>query len=299
MSHIAATGAGNWSSTTPGAPWAGGTVPGNGDEADLATFAVAMDIATIPASGTLLSLHTAGIGNLTVAMDAIPAAAINATTVQAGTVALIVVSGTAAGTEDHELTVTGNVIGGSTPSDYGIQHDSTCNIVVVGTGGTGIALLSGAVGSAYGMNVSGAGSFTIIGDVKGAAGTGLNVTGHITPSSITGDVVGGNAAGYYYGFGVANSHSTGNLTLTGNIINGALSVAWSGEPPNWTANDANYLDWYCGAALAAPNTKFGPEPLATELLSDVVCGDVTGTLVAGAGGGVVYVDGGMTGGIGE
>ena len=56
MSTITATKAGNWSDTTV---WDLGRIPANGDTVDLHGYVVNLDVATIPATGTL-----AGIVNM-------------------------------------------------------------------------------------------------------------------------------------------------------------------------------------------------------------------------------------------
>lgn len=135
MTTITAAQNGNWSNPNT---WNGGVVPGNGDIADLNGFIVAMDISTIPASGTLLSLISpAKAGQLTVALNTLGNCAINATTITAGTntTGLINVSGAA---PTATLTITGNVTGGSASSAYGACNTSTGTITITGnvTGGS-------------------------------------------------------------------------------------------------------------------------------------------------------------------
>ena len=52
------------------------------------------------------------------------------------------------------------------------------------------------------------------------------------------------------------------------MVNGSGCVAFGGKPPVWNNDDSNYAQW--GA------TKYGPEPLASEMLTGVVCGSITG-----------------------
>jgi hypothetical protein len=158
---ITAAGAGNWSN---GATWNGGAVPGNGDTADLNGFVVAMNIATIPASGTLLALTGAGkAGQLTVDLSVLGNSAINATTITAGTVAstgFVLVSGAAPAAT---LTVTGAIVAGTGTATSGLRTSSSGAITIVGDVTAG----SGSGNSKMGVFHGGSGLVTITGTVTG------------------------------------------------------------------------------------------------------------------------------------
>ena len=137
MSTITASGNGSWSST---GTWTGGVVPGNNNTADLGGHTIVMDIATIPASGTLAGLQSTGTaGQLTVNLTTLGGtAAINATTIQAGPTNLISISGTG------NITITGGITGGSSSSARGVTTNQTGNLTVVGsvTGGLNLGALA-------------------------------------------------------------------------------------------------------------------------------------------------------------
>ena len=284
MATITAAKAGNWSDTTV---WNGGVVPGNGDTADLNGYVVAMDIATIPASGTLLAIQSpAKAGQLTLALDTLGNSTINATTITPGTVGtggFIRVSGGPSNT----LTINGNIAAGASRGVY-FNSPSTLTVngnVTGGSSGTtshGIYNLAGTVnvignvtGGSSGTTSHGiynlAGTVNVIGNVTGgsnAAGTyGIynTSTGAIT---ITGNLTGGSANFAY----AVNNASTAVVTLNScNMINSTTALAYSGYPPTtWNLNANNYIQW--------GSVKFSQELPVGQILAGIVSGDETGTL---------------------
>jgi len=271
-STITAAKAGNWSATDT---WTGGVVPGNGDTADLNGKAVVMDIATIPAAGTLAALQSPGTaGQLTVALDAATfnsGGAINATMITAGTTTLILVSGTTA----HVLTISASgsptsISAGTAVGELAaIKHTGTGTVTVVGsvTGGSG--------GSAYGVWSNNAGTLNVTGTVTGGAGSlshGLYLN-WTTTTNVSGDVVGGTkTAGYCSGAGIYAIYAA-TVTLTNcNLINTPNALAYWGYPPVWTPAASNYHQYAAG--------KLALEVATAKLLKGTVNGTVTGTLRA-------------------
>ncbi len=260
MATITAAAAGNWSA---GATWNGGVVPGNGDTADLNGYVVVMDIATLPASGTLLALVSpAKAGQLTVNLATLGDCAINATTITCGTVqGLILVSGAA---PTKTLTINGNITGGSGYPAYGLYHTSTGSVAITGN------ITGGSATTTVGVTNYSTGSITVIGNITGGSGTaayGLRnqSTGPVT---ITGNITGGSAP---QAFGLY-SDSTGIVALnTCNLINGTGAVAYAGKPPTWNLNANNYLQW--GAVY------FAQQLLDHQILTGVVNGTITGNRV--------------------
>jgi len=231
MATITAAKAGNWSDTTV---WNGGVVPGNGDTADFNGFVIAMDIATIPASGTLLEIRSpAKVGQLTIALNALANRVINATTITPGTVGatgFIRVNDTTT----NSLTINGNTESG--PS-VGIYRNSNGPLFINGnlTGGTG--------NYHYGLVNQTIGAITMIGNLTGGSGMlayGLYNTLN-APLTITGNIIGGSGLAAY---GVNNA-GTELITLNNcNLINGLGAVAYSGIPPTgWNINPDNYIQW--------------------------------------------------------
>lgn len=214
MATITAAASGNWSNPVT---WTGGVVPAAGDTADLNGFTVTMDVATIPASGTLAALTSpAKAGSLALAMAGSTAYQINATAITAGTKngGLIAASGFA---PSSTLVVNGNLTGGTGASANALlavgSGDITINGNVVGGSGSG-------ADAVYIANVS---PLTINGNVTASAG-GNGVTtnsGLLNPMTINGNVVGGaasNKIGIQYGGASA-------LVVNGNVTGGTGASA--------------------------------------------------------------------------
>ena len=193
MSTIVAAGAGNWSSTTPNAPWPSGTVPGNGDVADCAGFDVALDIATVPATGTLLEMKSSGAGGFTLNIAAAAfsgGGTINVTTMTSGTktTGLLNVSGAGAG-RTVTVNVTTPVVGAS--GKYVVYSGATAGTVAI------VGVVNTAQAYYLFMNLSSGGmSFNTCNIVGGsvAAMSGVRAYGTgpiaITNCTITGGTVG-------------------------------------------------------------------------------------------------------------
>lgn len=240
MATITAEAAGNWSA---GATWTGGVVPGDGDTADLNGKVVVMDIAIIPAAGTLLALTAAGnAGQLTVNMSATGFngnGTINATTIQAGTPAtgLIYLSVASANTLTINCT---SMTGGAGGDDRCLNVTAANNIAIVGN-------ISGGSGAqAHGFSQSAAGTVSITGNISGGAGAGtLGVFFSITQAIV--------------------------VTLNNcNLINGSGGIAYSGRPPTWNLGTTNYFQH--GA-----NKFYYDVPTAANILTGDELAGVPGT----------------------
>ena len=243
---------GNWSRTSNNAdsPWydAGtqtgwAAIPATTDTVVIANgHVVAIDVAALPATGTLASLSGSGTGYCTLAMSASDVA-ISATTIQAATYGgpFIGVTGAA---PTRTLTINGNIIGGTAGDASCVRTNTTAALVINGniTGGTGNV----AIGL---YNIGAPASFII------------------TATTITGGS-GRNAMGVYSSGGKPTLNNTCNL-VNYNGANGG--VAWNGIPPTWTPTTAVTQTW--------SGVAFGTIPAAANMLSGVVCGNVTGTYV--------------------
>jgi len=320
---------GDWSVTSDNgvSPWHDGgaqtaraSIPQDTDTVDLAGFVVDMDAGatTIPPSGSLASLSSpATAGQLTIDLNAIGDADLNADEITAGTVVggTIAVTGAAPAAT---LTITGNVTGGGNGCQ-GVNTSSTGSVDVVGnvTGGSagtgyGVYASAGAGdvsitgdittnGATVGARYSASNAFDIVGDIRGGAGTNLFGC-EINSGTVTvnGDITGGtgqNTTGMYvpggtvtitgdvYG-GTGNYAAGLSVVLTGavtlsdsNLIDGSGGVAYSGKPPTWTPAATNYHQLSGG-------TKMAPEVAAADLELGVQNGTVTGTFTAPAAGDV-------------
>lgn len=288
MATITAAQAGNWDDTNT---WTGGAVPGNGDTADLNGFAVTMNIATIPASGTLLAITAAGnIGTLVIGGTA-GANVINATTLTAGTVGS---AGTFqySGTTCDSLTINGsnlngNASGGTNP--YGLVKSSTKPLTL------NININAGAAANAHAVYLNAAtGNVTIVGTILGggSSGKGLFIqsftgTCAITSTSVKGGS-GNNGNGVYINdactftitsgstclieggtgaraYGVENLLGS-SITLTNcNMKNGTGGVAWGGKPPTWVLSPgANSVQWESQVFYPRTGSAYGSATLAKE-----------------------------------
>lgn len=300
MATITAAQAGNWNTTgnnwSDTASWTGGSVPGNGDTADLNGCIIIQDIATIPASGTLLALTSAGsAGQLkcVVATGALATLVINATTITAGTVGS---AGTIAysGTTGNGLTINctninGCASGGTSPR--GIVRSSTKPLTVVCAAGGAITgggvtnadaiqstgagnvtitgnLVGGSATAAQGLSVGAAGTVTITGNLTGGNGTNANgvyVWAASVTINITGNITGGSgitAAGFYMDHGTALTSTLNSC----NLINSSSSLAWHGPPPTTWNLVPGYNSIQYGTQYFYPRTgsAYGSATLAKE-----------------------------------
>lgn len=176
--------------------------PGNGDTCDLNGKTVVMNLATIPASGSLAALQSTGTaGQLTLTMSGTNTYNINAATCTGGTKngGLILTAGAAAGST---LNISGNVNGGTAAGAYGLAHGGT------GTVNVGGNAQGGSNSSAYGINNTSTGTVNVAGSSTGSTARGIN--NNSTGTVNLGAALGGSASASY---GVVNV-STGTITAT-------------------------------------------------------------------------------------
>jgi hypothetical protein len=278
---ITSSGNGNWSSTTPDAPWPNGTVPGNGDNVTI-NHAVVWDIATVPASGTLGTMT--GTGTLTLDMDAVcdSNCALNATSITAGEVAQFIVLNGAADT-DNEVTITANITGGSTASDVTVYMNSKG---VLNTDGD---ITGGGNTGAYGIFIND-GTYAIGGTGKKVTGGknvssyGVNIAIGADGGTITADIYGGDSTNY--GTGVSNEDTT-TCTLVGNLFN-RTATAWRGICPTWNPKAATPDSYISMTADGGTSLFYSDIPDTDKVLpTDTVAGE-TGTAAVGSGGAYAY-----------
>jgi hypothetical protein len=287
MATISASGAGNWSAT---GTWTGGVVPNGGDDVQLGQYIVTLDVASIPATGTLNSITANDYrGNIAIPIDSATfhgGCTINCTTVGPPVTysqGVIRVSGV--GPSDHLLTIVGNLTGcvhvGSVDGSSAVYLAAVTYLRVTGnvSGGTGIC--------SYGINTNANGYITVDGDLSGGSGQG--------------------AAGIYCSY---YPNVTITLAATTKITNGGSGggMAISGaRAPSWSPTNAGtYIkhgSLYFSAGLASDSS--GTAISATDTAENVKAGSYfvkkdTGVLTIGTatgGGGVIVVHGGMNGGL--
>lgn len=187
------------------------------------------------------------------------------TNVTAGTTPGLIVTGAGAGADTTELTIIGNITGGSSATAYGVRLEHTLgNIPITGTitGGEGT--------SSHGIHSASAGKFAVTGNATaGTVGAGIN------SASTSVFNVAGNCTGSGTSNGAAGCNcgtSTGYCTITGNIINGTYNtgvtghVRWNPTPPanGQTGHYVKVIDSAgTGAVYVGTNTDDASKALTT------------------------------------
>ena len=235
MATITAAQNGNWSAT---ATWAGGVVPGDGDEARLAGYTVTADIARIPASGTLASIKpltdagASAAGKLVFPMDTLAADVL---------LDCLLAEGSADAAYILELTgtgigliwrTTGSVKAGSTATNKrGLSHNSAyCHAIIDGD------VTGGNAGADYGVM--------------------FNATGGIL--TVRGQCIGDNGAGVYHYSG-AESHLNDLIGGSGSINGFGALIRLGGT--YGTMNVTGDLDFRLGPAVCGDSSFiYDPKP---------------------------------------
>lgn len=145
--------------------------------------------------------------------------------VVAGTSIGLTVTGAGAGADTTELTIIGNITGGTATSAYGMSLTHTLGKILI----TG-AITGGSGSSSNGIHCSSSGRFAVTGNATGATGAGINSTS-TSVFTVAGNCSG--SAGTGVGNGCQCGGTTGYGTITGNIVNGARSVGITGAC-RWT-----------------------------------------------------------------
>lgn len=177
--------------------------------------------------------------------------------VVAGTSIGLTVTGAGAGADTTELTIIGNITGGSASSAYGVRLEHTLgNIPITGT------ITGGSSASAHGIHSASAGKFAVTGNSTGGyVGNGINSTS-TSIYTVAGDCSG--ASGTGAGVGCAGGTNTGYGTITGNIINGPRAtgitgaIRWNPTAPSSGVN-GHYVKFIdsagTGAVYVGKNTE--------------------------------------------
>ena len=224
-----ATKAGNWNDTSVWTGSCNSTYPQAGDAVVLAGYVVAMNVARIPASGSLASINGATTSSqITVDMSA---TGINGNaTIDCGTGNITGggVSGTIITTvaSTNTLTITGNLVFSGSTANRSVLRVST-------TGNNPSIVINGNV-------TGGAGSYAIgIYIYNGTYSGSITVNGNVTGGSAA------NAAGIEGG-----SDVTGTIALTGNIVDGSAAPAiyWP-STVTWTPGNTYYHQTSSGVTL--------------------------------------------------
>lgn len=144
MATIVATGNGNWSSTTPDAPWPSGTLPGSGDDVSSGEFVVTIDqnitVASLYSVGYASGYFEVSSGERTVNADVYGGSAAGQGTVYISGGTCNIIGDVYGGVFDEyssqhgvyndggTLNVVGNVAGGSASSSAGIFNAGICAV---------------------------------------------------------------------------------------------------------------------------------------------------------------------------
>jgi hypothetical protein len=190
MATLTTAGSGNWSSTTPNAPWVSGTKPTTGDVVEIAAGH------TLTLDENTPTLGAAGIKNVagsnTSVLDISGTVIINGNVSHTGTATAGFVT---LGTGDS-LTVNGQ----STNSGSGYLYVVSASATLV-------------------LNNPGANVLTV------SAGRGINTAASATGLTIT--ITGNWAISAGFGIQVGSSSTGGTVTISGNVITSVSGTAWS------------------------------------------------------------------------
>jgi hypothetical protein len=210
------------------------------------------------------------------------------TNVTAGTAIGLIVTGAGAGADTTELTIIGNITGGSATSAYGVRLEHTLgNIPITGTitGGSGV--------SSHGIHSASTGKFAVTGNATAAIGVGIN-SASTSVFTIAGNCTGSSSSGGQHGCHCGNA--AGYCTITGNIINGSYNVGATGHV-RWTPTapadgvTGHYVKFDGGAdtpIFVGTNTDDATKALGTFYYIDPTDGGSdqgTATVEGGTGGG--------------
>jgi hypothetical protein len=207
--------------------------------------------------------------------------------VTAGTTPGLIVTGAGAGADTTELTIIGNITGGSATSAYGVKLEHTLgNIPITGT------ITGGAGTLAHGIYSSSAGKFAVTGNATAAVGGGIN-SGSSSVFTVAGNCTGSPSSSGYPGCSCGTL--AGYCTITGNIINGVYNVGAAGHV-RWTPTapadgvTGHYIKFDGGgtAVFAGTNTDDVSKALTTFYYIDPTDGTSdqgTATVEGGTGGG--------------
>jgi len=181
--------------------------------------------------------------------------------VTAGTTPGLIVTGAGAGADTTELTIIGDITGGSATSAYGVRLEHTLGNIIITGSATG-----GAGASSHGIHTASAGKFAVTGNATGAIGAGIN-SASTSIFTVNGNCIGSSTN--TGGIGCYCGATTGYCTITGNLINGVYNTAVSGHvrwTPTAPASDAtgHYVKFDGGAASATYYGKVTDETAANE-----------------------------------
>jgi hypothetical protein len=196
------------------------TAPGNGDTIFPNGFILTWDCANqlrLPTSGTLAGIDGTGGGNIALSVAAqaplLDVAQITNGQNGGGGVMRLVNITNATGSFTLQNGAGGKcmILGGITNGCRGLELAANLGTITVYANATGG---SGTAGNRHAIHKTGTSAMTLYGDVTGSSDYFSN-----------------------YGF----SNDGGNVTHYGNRIDGSKSVAWAGQPGNWSPTASNYI----------------------------------------------------------
>jgi len=276
------------------------TGPGNGDVfiANGATIAIDDNIGSGSVTVTLTTEGTdyggTDGGNFSIAINSVDALTLY-TNITGGSTRCLLITG--AGSSGTELTLRGNITGGTASSAHGVDDTHTgagAIVAVIGNivGGTGVS-------SAYGYNfnsASGSAVTTIDGNATGGQSPALYIANDAS-ATISGNCVGSDT--YWSGHGCYSNH-TGIITVSGSIISQNLGSGAVG-PIIWTPSssqkyiviDGGGTPLYASAGIGSDSG--GTQVSAANTAAEIATGKyfvkkddgvhTQGTKTAGSGGG--------------
>ena len=253
--------------------WNTGVAPVAGQDCAMAGYVITLVAGetTIPVGGgSLTSITSTGTaGQIVVPLATVGDCAISATTIQCGTaMGIVKITGSASG---KTLTVTfATATGGTTTNANCIYNNCTFGtLLAIGNVNGSVANTNG-----HGILQDNGGNVSLTGNPTGGC-TGGSITSHgIYFSSYGTLTVTGNPTGAgNVSYGVSTYYDITSAVLTGNLVNSATSVGWSGHPPTtWNSTTSTYITW-----VSSAGNTWGIVPAAGGLVSGTTCGGVVGT----------------------
>jgi len=284
MATITAKADGNWSSA---GTWNGGVAPGNGDTADLNNHSVTQDIATIPASGTLLAIQNTGGGTLnvpggyTINATNVSNIADNAQVLTASGAIIIngSVNNTAAAAVSGDTTlalltagntiISGSVINsGNNTSGDGIAGNTTCCAVAQQVGSLAIGgSVSNSGSTAWGLE-------SVIQDPKQTCSIGGNISNSGNGGAAIRFPQGSESNMITVGGNASNTGTNGYVTVFDSSYHGGV-IDISGNWSNSTGTNGNVNTPNGNLVIIRGNCSAAITPLGYVIVLGTITGAVT------------------------
>lgn len=268
MATNTALSSGNWNDN---ARWSLGHVPIAGEDVDFSDYDVTMNIARIPASGTLHSITQSGSGALIIPLDTLGNCGIYTETMTSvpgsGVADIISITGATSNT----ITIEGDIIDGPWSGSF-LDFNSTGNLIFNGDVTSGNNLGTGI------RNVSGI--VTMTGNVTGGGANTYAIDNFAGTIYVTGDVTGGSSN---YSVAIKNNNA-GIIDVTGNVTGSTAGTSSDAIKHEGSTGTINVTGVVTGGAGVGSNGIY-----CTGLSAHTPIINIDGSVIGGtAGAGTSY-----------